>query len=116
VLTRVGLAQCAFTPSDRLSSGELVRLGLAVRLVHRPRVVLIDEPAVLLRPSEATELYELLGRLGSSTDLSLIVASEELAPIRMARRRFSLDDGTLRSVDRPPGEVLAFPGARAATR
>jgi hypothetical protein len=78
--------------------------------------LLIDEPAVLLRPSEAAELYELLGRLGRESSLALVVASEELAPIRMARRRFSLDEGALRSMDRPAGEVLDFPGARAAAR
>ncbi len=115
-LERVGLSQCAYTPSDRLSPGELIRLGVALGLIHRPRVLLVDEPAVLLRPSESTELYELLARLGSESDLALVVASEELAPIRTARRRFSLDDGTLRSMDRPAGQVLDFPGPRAATR
>ena len=115
-LDQVGLPHCAFTPSDRLSPGELMRLGLALRLIHRPRALLIDEPAVLLRPSEAAELYELLGRLGRESSLALVVASEELAPIRMARRRFSLDEGALRSMDRPAGEVLDFPGPRAAAR
>jgi putative ABC transport system ATP-binding protein len=114
-LERVGLSYCAYTPSDRLSPGELIRLGLALRLIHRPRLLLIDEPAVLLRPSEAAELYELLGRLGADPDLALVVASEELAPIRMARRRFSLDDGMLRSLDKAGGQVLEFP-QRAAER
>jgi putative ABC transport system ATP-binding protein len=113
-LARVGLAHCAYTPSDRLSPGELLRLGLALRLVHRPRVLLIDEPAVLLRPSESTAFYELLGVLGHDSELALVVVSEELSPIRMARRRFSLDDGRLRSMDRAGGQVLDFPGPRAA--
>ena len=116
VLDRVGLPHCAYTPSDRLSPGELMRLGLALRLIHRPRVLLIDEPAVLLRPNEAIELYDLLGSLGREPGLALVVVSEELAPIRMARRRFSIDDGVLRSMDRPSGQVLDFPGPRAASR
>lgn len=116
VLERVGLGQCAFTPSDRLTPGELMKLGIALRLIHRPRVLLIDEPAVLLRPSEAHELNELLSSLGRESSLALVVVSEELAPIRMARRRFSLEDGALRAMDRPPGQVLEFPGPRAAAR
>lgn len=114
VLERVGLSRSAYTPSDRLSPGELIRLGLAVRLIHGPRLLLIDEPAVLLRPSEAAELYELLGSLGRERDLALLIASEELAPIRIASRRFSLDDGRLRSMERPSGQVLEFPDPRAA--
>jgi predicted ABC-type transport system involved in lysophospholipase L1 biosynthesis ATPase subunit len=114
-LERVGLSQVAYPPSDRLSQGELIRLGLALRLIHRPRLLLIDEPAVLLRPSEAVELYELLGKLGRDPSVALVVASEELRPIRIARRRFSLDDGALRPMDRAPGELLTFPDPRTST-
>jgi predicted ABC-type transport system involved in lysophospholipase L1 biosynthesis ATPase subunit len=115
-LERVGLERCAFTPSDRLSPGELIRLGLATRLIHYPRLLLIDEPALLLRPNEAEELYDLLARLGGDPALALVVASEELAPIRLARRRFALDDGALRSMDRSPAQVIAFPGLLASGR
>lgn len=119
-LEQVGLSKCAYTPSDLLSPGELIRLGLAQRLVHKPRLLLVDEPAVLLRPSEAVELYELLSSL-SHEGLALVIASEDLAPIRMARRMMSLDDGRLRSRNTPsstntPGTVLDFPDQRVATR
>lgn len=114
-LDRVGLASVAYTPSSRLSQGELVRLALALRLVHRPRVLLIDEPAVLLRPAEAAELYDLLRELSRDPAIAVVVASEEIAPIRMARRRFSLDDGALRSMDREPGRLIEFPERRHAT-
>jgi ABC-type branched-subunit amino acid transport system ATPase component len=113
-LDRVGLANCAYTPSSMLTQGELIRLGLAQRLVHLPRLLLIDEPAVLLRPSEAAELYELLAELGRDPSLALVVASEELAPIRMTERVFSLDRGTLRAMDGPRGRVLEFPPRRSA--
>jgi predicted ABC-type transport system involved in lysophospholipase L1 biosynthesis ATPase subunit len=113
-LERVGLARLAYTPSAQLSQGELVRLGIALRLIHRPRVLLVDEPAVLLRPGEAAELEHLLRRLGTDPDLALVVASEEIAPIRIARRRFSLDDGALRSMDRAKGRLIAFPERRRA--
>jgi ABC-type glutathione transport system ATPase component len=115
-LERVELAGAAYTPSDRLSPGELIRLGLAMRLIHRPRLLLIDEPALLLRPSEAIELNDVLAKLGHDPDLALVIASEELEPIRIARRRFSLDDGALRSMDRPPGALLEFPDRRSAAR
>jgi predicted ABC-type transport system involved in lysophospholipase L1 biosynthesis ATPase subunit len=114
-LDRVGLSQCAYTPSDRLCPGELIRLGLALRLVHRPRLLLIDEPVVLLRPSEAAELHDLLGSLGRAPELALVIASEELTPLRMAGRRFSLDGGTLRAMDRPSAQIVAFPEQHTAS-
>lgn len=116
VLERVGLSKCAYTPTDRLSQGELIRLAVALRLIHRPRLLIIDEPAVLLRPNEAESLYELLAELGRDRDLAVLVASEELAPIRMANRRYSLDDASLICMDRPAGKVLEFPELRSAAR
>jgi ABC-type methionine transport system ATPase subunit len=115
-LERVGLAPCAFTPSDRLSQGELLRLGLAQRLVHNPRLLLIDEPAVLPRPSETAEFNELLCSLGRSPGLAVVIASEELAPIRIAQRMFSLHGGELRSMERPGAEVVDLHEQRAAAR
>jgi predicted ABC-type transport system involved in lysophospholipase L1 biosynthesis ATPase subunit len=120
-LERVGLFTYAHAPSNLLSQGELVRLGLAQRLVHKPRVLLMDEPAVGLRPSDAVELYELLSSLGRDPELALVIASEDLAPIRMATRMLSLDDGRLRSVTPPsstktPGTVVALPDRRTAAR
>jgi predicted ABC-type transport system involved in lysophospholipase L1 biosynthesis ATPase subunit len=113
-LDRAGLANCAYTPSSTLTQAELIRLSLAQRLVHLPRLLLVDEPAVLLRPSEALELYELLAELGRDTRLALVIASEELAPIRTTERVFSLDRGTLRAMDSSRGRLLEFPPRRSA--
>jgi putative ABC transport system ATP-binding protein len=115
-LERVGLASSAFTPSDRLSQNELLRLGLAQRLVHKPRLLLIDEPAVLPRPRESAEFNELLYSLGRSPGLALVIASEELAPIRIAQRMFSLHGGELRSMETPGAEVRDIHEQRAAGR
>jgi putative ABC transport system ATP-binding protein len=113
-LELVGLSTYAHAPSDLLSQGELMRLGLAQRLVHKPRVLLMDEPAEGLRPSDAVELYELLSSLSRNSGLALVIASEDLAPMRMATRIMSLDDGKLHSMT--PGTVVAFPNRRTAAR
>jgi predicted ABC-type transport system involved in lysophospholipase L1 biosynthesis ATPase subunit len=108
VLERVGVAGCAHMPADRLSQSERIRVALAQTLVHEPQVLLIDEPAVLLRPSEGVELYELLCSLGRESRLAIVIASEDIAPIRKARRMFSIDSGRLRAMDQP-GTLLPFP-------
>ncbi len=107
-LERVGVAGCAYMAADRLSHGERIRVALAQALVHEPRVLLVDEPAGLLRPSEGVELYELLRSLGRDSRMAIVIASEDIAPIRTARRMFSLDGGRLRAMDQP-GTLVAFP-------
>ena len=107
-LERVGVAGCAYMAADRVSHGERIRVALAQALIHRPRLLLVDEPAGSLRPSEGVELYELLRSLGGDSGLAVVIASEDIAPIRRARRMFSIDAGSLRSMDRP-GTLVQFP-------
>jgi lipoprotein-releasing system ATP-binding protein len=107
-LERVGISDCARLPADRLSVGERLRVGLARILVREPRVILVDEPAILLRPSEAVELYELLRSLAHDSPVATVIASEDLAPLRKARRVVSIGGGRLR-MEREPGTLVQFP-------
>jgi predicted ABC-type transport system involved in lysophospholipase L1 biosynthesis ATPase subunit len=114
-LARLGVSDCAYLTVDRLSRGERVRVGLAQALVHKPRLLLFDEPPLPLSPSEAVELYGLLFSLGRDSSIAIVVASEDIAPIRRARRILSIDGGRLRSMD-PSGTVLAFPDQHPPAR
>ncbi len=113
-LERVGASRWAHMPAGRLSQGERIRVALAQILVHEPRVLLVDEPAILLKPTEGVELYELLRSVGDSSGVAIVIASEDIAPIRKARRFMSLGAGKLRSAD-PRGTVVPFP-ERASAR
>jgi predicted ABC-type transport system involved in lysophospholipase L1 biosynthesis ATPase subunit len=111
VLERMGVSGCAHMFTDRLSQDERIRVGLAQALIHAPRLLLVDEPATLHSPSERIALYQLLHALGRDSKSTLVIASEDVAPLRKARRIMSIDRGTLRSMDKP-GMVVAFPGQR----
>jgi ABC-type methionine transport system ATPase subunit len=108
VLDRLDAAACADLPVSRLSRSELWRVALAQALVHDPRVLLVDDPAALMRPAESAALFDLLSQLGSHSELAVVVACEEVAPIRRAHRLMSIDRGRLRSMDEE-GQVLKFP-------
>jgi putative ABC transport system ATP-binding protein len=107
VLERVEAVDCGHVNVSRLSQAERVRVAIAQALIHQPRLLLVDEPAVLLRPSEGVELYALLGSLGAERNLAVMLASEDVAPVRKARRVLSIDRGRVRSMDRA-GALVQF--------
>lgn len=114
-LTRADAADCAYIPTSQLSQGELVRVQLAQRLVHEPRMLLIDEPAMLSSPKASMALYELLWSLAQDSKCAIVIASEELDAIQPASRIMTISAGQLRSTDRP-GSVVPFPEDRVAAR
>lgn len=98
--------------TSQLGMGERLYVELARALVHRPRLLLIDEPAVLPRASEANALYALLHSLPKRHGLALLIASEELTALRGCKRVLNLANGGLHSSDERR-KVLSFPERRA---
>ncbi len=60
VLSRVGLSDRAREPVDRFSGGMKRRLNLAMGLVHRPRVLFLDEPTVGIDPQARLNILDLI--------------------------------------------------------
>jgi len=81
LLERVGLANRAGTFPDRLSGGEQQRIALARALVHRPGLLLADEPTGNLDQDLAEHVGDLLEELaaGYGTTLVVVTHSRELA-------------------------------------
>lgn len=91
-------AQLGHRMIDQLSVSERVRVELARALVREPRLLVVDEPAVLPRPSEAREFFSLLHGLPERLDLALLVASEDVSALsgvqrvaNLSRRLYSTD-------------------------
>ena len=63
-----------------LSKGYQQRVGLAQAIVHRPRVIILDEPTVGLDPIQIREIRKLIGELAQ--EHSIILSSHILSEIQ----------------------------------
>ncbi|HEY1457496.1 MAG TPA: ATP-binding cassette domain-containing protein [Solirubrobacteraceae bacterium] len=108
VLDEVGVPHCADELVSSLPMVERVRVILARALIRQPRLLLVDEPAVIPSLRERDEFYTLLRTLVRESHMTLIVASEDAAALHGAAVAMSIGAGQLSSTDRS-GTVVAFP-------
>jgi ABC-2 type transport system ATP-binding protein len=84
-----------------LSRGQKQRLGFASALVHRPRILLLDEPAAGLDPSSRLDFLRLVRRLAAE-GTAVIVSSHVLSDLeQVADRVVFIDRGATVGVRRP---------------
>jgi ABC-type lipoprotein export system ATPase subunit len=112
-LERVGMARQADDLTGSLSLAERMRVMLARALVREPRLLLVDEPACVPSLTERDALYRLLRELTRESGTTLVVASEEMAPLHGAEVVMSVGDGELCSTDER-GALVRFPGGAPA--
>ncbi len=92
-LDRVGLLGKERALPQMLSSGEQQRVGIARAVVHRPAVLLADEPTGNLDPDLSQEIMRLFERF-NQVGVTVLIASHDLALIRgMGHRVVRLEAG-----------------------
>ncbi len=96
MIERLSLCAYADRRAGTLSLGNLQRLGLAKALLHRPRLLLLDEPANGLDPAGIVEIRELLIGLAREHGTTVFLSSHILAEVaRLAQRVGILHRGVL---------------------
>ena len=113
LLELVGLRSVARTRFRRLSGGERQRLGLALALVGRPEVVILDEPTAGMDPEGRAATRAIVAGLRDA-GVAILLTSHDLTDVdRLADRVCILDQGRI-VASGTPGELAA--GARPRLR
>jgi len=76
-LEQTGLADRAREPVRQFSGGMRRRLNIACGVLHRPRIVLLDEPTVGVDPQSRDRIYDVLAELAAS-GVSLLLTTHHL--------------------------------------
>jgi putative ABC transport system ATP-binding protein len=96
-LRSVGLADRAHHRPDLLSGGERQRVAVARAIVHRPALVLADEPTANLDTRNATQLIDLMRELNRSLGLTFIFSTHDQRLLEHTPRIVRLTDGHVES-------------------
>jgi ABC-2 type transport system ATP-binding protein len=75
ILDFVGLGEFALRRAGQLSGGMKQKLGLAAALVHRPQILLLDEPTTGVDPATRQSFWQLIIRLIAEESLSVLVST-----------------------------------------
>lgn len=96
VIERLGLSGYADRRARTLSLGNTQRLGLAKALLHRPDLLILDEPANGLDPAGVVEIRDLLRDLAHEHGTTVFLSSHVLAEVaRLATRIGIIHNGEL---------------------
>jgi len=112
ILEFVGLEQFKERRAGQLSGGMKQKLGLAIALVTRPRLLLLDEPTTGVDPATRQDFWQLIMRLASaplesaSDGVAVIISTPYMDEAARCHRLGFMRDGRF-LMEGAPGELRA---------
>ncbi len=109
MLDRVGLTPRARDLVETLSGGLRRRVELAKALLHKPRLLILDEPSTGLDPSARRDFLNYLADLREREGLTIVLTTHHMEEAERCDRIAILDQGKLVAVA-PPSELKSQVG------
>jgi ABC-2 type transport system ATP-binding protein len=92
LLERMGLSDAADRKVGGYSGGMKRRLDLALALVHRPRILFLDEPTTGLDPQSRSDLWEEVARLAREDGVTVFLTTQYLEEADVLADRIGIID------------------------
>ncbi len=103
-LKDVGLEERSQHRPAELSGGQQQRVAVARAIVHRPSVILCDEPTGNLDSKTSAEVLTLLKRLNTEQDTTFLIVTHDANIAALCDRVIQMDDGLIVNPDAPHEE------------
>jgi ABC-type lipoprotein export system ATPase subunit len=112
LIDRVGLADRVKHRPAELSGGQMQRVAIARSMVNRPSLILLDEPTGAVDTETAQQLVDLLKRLNTEDQVTIVLVTHDTDISRQAKRQIRLKDGKVLTDELLPvnGEVTGSAG------
>ena len=105
-LQMVGLEERAFSKVKTFSQGMKQRLGIAVALVHNPKLIMLDEPTNGLDPQGIADMRNLILKLSREMGKTILVSSHLLNEIELIANRMLIIHKGKKMVEGNVAELL----------
>jgi ABC-type branched-subunit amino acid transport system ATPase component len=96
-------------PATSLPYGEQRRLEIVRCLATRPRLLLLDEPAAGMNPSEKVELMALIQRIQREFSLTILLVEHSMKVVMGVCRRIAVLDYGVKIAEGTPSEIQGDP-------
>src|SRR5438128_1891611 len=100
LIERVGLTDRIKHRPTELSGGQMQRVAIARSMVNRPSLILLDEPTGAVDTETAAQLVELLKRLNTEDQVTIVLVTHDTDIAGAARRQIRLKDGQVLTDER----------------
>lgn len=94
-LEHIGMAEHTAKFPSELSGGQKQRVAIARALVHRPKLVLADEPTAALDKHTGREVVDLMTTLAREQGTTIIMVTHDNRILDIADRILTMEDGRL---------------------
>ncbi len=94
--------------AGKLSGGMKQKLALCCALIHRPKVLFLDEPTTGVDPVSRKEFWEMLKRL-QKKDITILVSTPYMDEAELCDRVALIQDGKILEIDTPQAIVKHYP-------
>lgn len=94
--------------AGKLSGGMKQKLALCCALIHKPEVLLLDEPTTGVDVVSRKEFWDMLGRL-KQQGITILVSTPYMDEANLCERIALIQKGRIMSVDTPENITDAFP-------